>query len=419
MNNFVLAWRNVGRNRRRSLLSITAITVATLSMVILFSLLAGMQGDLRHNLTTFYTGEVELRHRDYGTYEHLNPIHLSVDNANSRVQQIAGITGVQSVVPRVLIGGAIFRDDQRIGLQAVGVDFDQERDYSSIGDYVVAGDFEAVRQGSPTGIEPSRKGRIAPALVGNGVLDRLEIDLGDTFTLVVRTALRSTNAMTFQATAVADFPVESLNQQAFWAPITDVQRLAQMPDQTGSILVKLAPGTAEAETLDALRSSQGDLETRRFTEMETTYSLMEMASAVYSVIGLFFFLLAATVIVNTMMMVIFERRREIGTLEAMGMSRGELVRMFLSESVILSVAGAALGLVIGSTVSIILGRVGIDVGSAMEGVDFEISPVLYPVLNLRSTVGVFIASVLVSGVTSYIPTRRITKIEPVAALREE
>jgi ABC-type antimicrobial peptide transport system permease subunit len=68
------------------------------------------------------------------------------------------------------------------------------------------------------------------------------------------------------------------------------------------------------------------LEVQHFSEIETTYSFIEMASTAYTILGLFFFLLAGTVIVNTTMMVIFERRQEIGTLEAMGMQARELVR---------------------------------------------------------------------------------------------
>ena len=124
-------------------------------------------------------------------------------------------------------------------------------------------------------------------------------------------------------------------------------------------------------------------------------------------------------IVNTTMMVIFERRREIGTLEAMGMHGREVVRLFFSESLILGTIGAAVGLVLGVAVAGVLGNVGIDLGSSLQGVDFELSPVLYPVLNLRSTGVVFVLAILVSGITSYIPTRRITRIQPVAALREE
>jgi putative ABC transport system permease protein len=414
MNLFVLAWRNVGRNRRRSVLSIAAIAVATLSIVILFSLLEGMKRDLTRNLVNFYTGEVQLRHEDYSTYEHLNPLHLSIDNADATVDTVASLPGVSMAVPRVTVGGAVFQEDERIGLQVVGVNFDREREYSGIQDYVVSGDLSAITASTD---------RITPALVGNGVLDRLGISRDDTFTVVVRTALRGTNAMTFRAAAIADFPVDAMNQTAVWIPIERARRLAQMPNQAGAILVKLeGSGTATTPPegpIAAIRAAVPSLEVRHFTEMETSYSFIEMASAAYNVVGLFFFVLASTVIVNTMMMVIFERRREIGTLEAMGMHTGELVRTFLYEAILLSVIGAGIGLVAGSIATIVLGSVGINLGASMEGVDFEISTVLYPVLNFRSTVIVFIASVVVSGITSYIPTRKITRIEPVAALREE
>ncbi len=76
-------------------------------------------------------------------------------------------------------------------------------------------------------------------------------------------------------------------------------------------------------------------------------------------------------------------------------------------------------MIIGIAISLVLGQVGINFSEAMQGVDFEMSTILYPIVNVRSTVVVFFFSIIVSGVTSYFPTRRITKIEPVAALREE
>ena len=124
-----------------------------------------------------------------------------------------------------------------------GVDFRREETFSSIRDYVVAGDVETVARAAHTAE------RVTPAVVGNGVLDRLEIGVGDQFTVVVRTALRGTNAMTFRAAAVVDFPVTGLNETVFWAPLERIQRLAHMPEQSGEILVKLTP-SAPARTGD-------------------------------------------------------------------------------------------------------------------------------------------------------------------------
>ena len=120
MNIGTIAWRNVGRNRRRSTLSIIAIAVATLSIVLLFSLLEGMKADLEHNLTTFYTGEVRLRHPEFGRYEHLSPLHLSVEDAYRVTREVEQVPGVGAAVPRLSVPGAVFRQDERVGLQAVG-----------------------------------------------------------------------------------------------------------------------------------------------------------------------------------------------------------------------------------------------------------------------------------------------------------
>ncbi|MFO8041907.1 MAG: FtsX-like permease family protein [Alkalispirochaeta sp.] len=419
MNIPTLAWRNVGRNRRRSALSVVAIAVATLSVVVLFSLLEGMKSDLEHNLTTFYTGDVEIRHRDYGTYEHLNPLHLSVPEAEATREAVAAVEGVHHAVNRITVPGAVMQDDERIGLQAMGVEFERETRFSEIQEYVVAGSLNAVT--NPDGGDDSR---VTPVLVGNRVLQRLGLDMGERFTVVVRTATRGTNAMTFRAMAVADFPVQSLNETTFWAPLDRIQRLAQMPGETGEILVGLSDqvtGNSElrAQVMRDLRASVPELEVRHFSEIETTYGFMQTAANIYNVIAIFFFLLASTVIINTTMMVIFERRREIGTLEAMGMRSGELIRMFFFEALILGFLGALAGLAGGTGLALLLGEVGIDMGASMDSVDFEISPVLHPVVNLRSTLLVFVGSIVVSAATSYLPTLRITRIEPVAALREE
>ncbi|MFW5826998.1 MAG: ABC transporter permease [Alkalispirochaeta sp.] len=419
MNIPTLAWRNVGRNRRRSALSVTAIAVATLSIVMLFSLLEGMKQDLEHNLTTFYTGDVEIRHQEYGQYEHLNPLHLSVPDAEQTRRTVATVDGVTQAVNRITVSGAVMQDGERIGVQAMGVQFDREREFSEIQRYVVSGDLQRIADP-----DQSTDPRVTPVLVGNRVMERLGLAPGDQFTVIVRTATRGTNAMTFQAAAVADFPVQSLNETTFWAPLDRIQRLARMRGETGEILVSLTDHAnsnpdRRAQVLSAIRARVPDLEVRHFREIETTYGFMQTASNIYNVIGVFFLLLASTVVINTTMMVIFERRREIGMMEAMGMRSSELVRMFFYEALILGFLGALIGLAGGTGLALILNQVGIDMGTSMDSVEFEISPVLHPIVNVRSTLLVFVGAVVVSGVTSYLPTLRIIRIEPVAALREE
>jgi len=76
-----------------------------------------------------------------------------------------------------------------------------------------------------------------------------------------------------------------------------------------------------------------------------------------------------------------------------------------------------LGVAAGIGITIPVSKIGLSFGDAMEGIDWEISPVFYPVLNLRSTVFVFIYSTVIASAASFIPSRRAAKIKPVEALR--
>lgn len=434
-----LAWRNIGRNRRRSILSMVAVAVATMAIVFLFSYIEGMKQDMATNLIRYYNGEIRIRHGEYGRWEHLNPLHLAVHDVEAALAEIDRLDVVAAAVPRLTVPGAVFRGDQRTGLQITGVDFTREAAFSRIDQRVVSGTPGELRGGAE-GVAPesARGPRVTPAVVGSRVMQRLGLAEGDDFTVVIRTGLHGTNAMTFRAVAVVDFPVSSLNEVAVWAPLERVQHLARMTDQAGEVLLQLDSGALRAggmNTRDAVAvveravgggmgtgesaSNTVPLEVQYWRDIQNTYQFMEYAQRIYTFVALVFFLLAATVIVNTTMMVIFERRREIGTLSALGMDEGRLVRLFFTESAILGFLGALTGLGAGVIITLIVGQIGIDFGAAMEGIDMEISTVLYPKLNLRSSLGVFLFSFAVSAATSYLPTRRITRIQPIEALRDE
>ena len=334
MSYLKLAWRNIGRNLRRSILSITAIAIASLAIVFLFSLIAGMKGDMADNLITYYTGEVRIRNAQYNLFEHLHPTHLTVSDVDRVLATLDDMEEVDAVVPRITTGGAVFRDQRRIPLVITGVDFERERTYSGIRSRIVAGSFpEPGGAGSPAAAsEPSPSSgrasgpRIVPAIVGTGVLDRLDLKVGDQFTVLTRTAQRGSNAMTFSIAAVANFPVASLNDAGFWAPFSDVQRLMRMENETSEVLVKLSPATspdvAVSAISTALTSKISGLDVEYWRDIDTSYSFIVMAETIYNFVALFFFVLAGTVIANTTMMTIFERRKEIGTLGAMGMLPG-------------------------------------------------------------------------------------------------
>ncbi len=416
MKLFTVAWRNLGRNRKRTLLSLSAIAVAAMTITFLFSLLGGMDADLASNLINHFNGEVRVRHESYGEYERFNPLHLRVTDSEEVVAALRGTEGVKAVSPRISFPGAVFQEESTFGLQGRGMDFSLEREYQDLERILVLGSLPDQAEG---------EGKRVPVAVGNGVAERLGLEIGESFTLLATTMSRGSNAMTFQVSGILDFPVSGLNNGTFLLPLSAAQRLLRMDGAVTEILIKSAEGYTPEETAGAVSRSLARFEQREelsvqpWTEIQSTYSFMQIARVSYSFIALFFFILGSTVIINTIMMTVFERKQEIGTLSALGMDSRQITRLFFYEAAIMSFLGSLLGVVVGSLIVLPLSQIGLDFSQAMEGVSMEVSEVLYPIWRLSTTVAVLLVSTVIACIASYFPVRGVSRIEPVEALRAE
>lgn len=403
-----IALRNIRRNLRRSILSAIAITVATLTIVFLFALIHGMMLDMKWNITSYVTGQIRLRNKEYDKYEMMNPVHLNIKNEGKIIQTVENLPNTTITVPRIPFFAIVYRDGNSFNIKGVGLDFGKERKFQNLDRYIVKGNLPT--QGS-NGV-----------IMGYKLAEDMGLKLGDSFTAMTTTVYRGSNAMTFKLTGLASFGIGGLNASTFYAPLSKVQKLVKADDSVTEILVKVSRESMLKETvqkISQLLKGGGDTEVdvKAYTSLDTTLSFMGMAQSAYDIIALIFFILASSVIVNTTMMVIFERMKEIGTIGAIGMTGSQVQRLFFLEAFYIGIMGALAGVIIGIGITIPLSHTGINFGSALEGTDFEISNILRPVLDIRSTVGVFIYSVVISSLATVVPTRKAAQIEPVDALK--
>ncbi|TVR33426.1 MAG: ABC transporter permease [Spirochaetaceae bacterium] len=403
-----IALRNVFRNGRRSLLSVTAVAVAALSITLLFALLEGIRADIRHNAWNYESGEVRIRNAEFDRYEYLNPVQYVVPDHRALAERLEQLPQVAALSPRINIPAVSFRGERQISARGIGLDFRMEQEYQEDLDLIVA------------------EGRLpatgtSEAILGNRLARELGAGVGDTVTFLTQTRARTSNAFTVDVVGLAAFPVAALDRTAFLLPIEAAGHYMRMRDAASEVLLKSTDGRTEVlkAAVSALLSEEGPegMNVASWTEVSGGYSYLQMADVVYRIIALFFFLLGSTVIVNTTMMTIHERTREIGTLSAMGMRGGQLVRLFFTEATYLGIAGSLAGVLAGAALAVPLQYTGIDFGAQMEMVDMDLSTVLYPVLNWRSTVLTFFYSLAVAMLASFVPARRAAKLQPVVALR--
>ncbi|MBA7532870.1 Lipoprotein-releasing system transmembrane protein LolE [subsurface metagenome] len=403
-----IAFRNIKRNKRRSILSGSAIAVATMMIVLMFSMINGMLIDIEWNVTSYVTGHVRVRNIEYDKNEMFNPLHLNIPGAEQRIREIDAIPEVSIVAPRITFPGMVYRGEDSYKMQGVGVDFTTELEFQNLAEHVVKGRIPEAGKNE--------------ALMGFGLADNMGLSIGDKFTVLTNTVYRGSNGMTFTVVGLVSFVISGMNTTTFMAPIDRVQRLVKANDAVTELLIKIPDGdntkTAAAAVQAVLdKDGSSELLAKPFQELSFTYSWIEMAQGIYDVMALVFFILASSVIINTTMMVIFERMKEIGTIGAMGMTGGEIQKLFFLEAFYIGLIGALAGVILGIGLTIPFSITGIDLSGAMEGIDFDISNIIYPKLSLRSTLFVYIYSVAISSLATILPTRKAAHIEPVEALR--
>ncbi|HKM08266.1 MAG TPA: ABC transporter permease [Sphaerochaeta sp.] len=402
-----LAFRNVFRNLRRSILSAVAIAVSALSIVMLFGLLDGMESDMANNLQSYYTGQVRIQNSDFEKYERYNPLHLGVDWKGIE-PILANTSEVRAFTPRINFPANMYLGEKTHTVMGVGMDFSREEAFI---------DFPSLlKEGR---LPQEGKNEI---LMGFALARDMHLGLGDKVTLLSTTATRGSNAFTFEIVGIAGFPIASLNANTVWAPIDRIQYFLRMDGLSQEILILLKEGSDESlvakHIKDEIQNTLGyDTDTRSWKELNKIYSMIKIAKVAYYFVAMFFFILGSTVIINTTMMVIFERMREIGTLSALGMQGSELTRLFLLEGFFISIIGSAVGVIIGYVGTYYMGKIGLDFTEALSGVDMEISSILYPQTSVVKTLIIWAYAVVISTLSTFIPSRHASKIQPVEALR--
>ncbi|THB63357.1 MAG: ABC transporter permease [Spirochaetaceae bacterium] len=409
MNTIKLAFRNIFRNKRRSIFSILAISIAALTITFLFSLLEGIKADIRNNAWNYETGQVRIRNTEYDRYEYLYPVQYTVEQLDRLVEILDSNQEVKAISPRIRIPGVVFKGSQQYATMGLGLDLAREQEFQDMSKILSEGRLPAER---------SREAAIGVALARD-----LGVGIGDSVTFLTQTKYRSANAFTVDIVGILAFPVAVLNQRSWIIPLSTAAGYMRMDNEASEVLVKTISGnpvdTAAQINEAMIEAGVEKLHAESWTKISAGYSYLQFAGIVYQFIALIFFLLAATVVISTTMMVVHERTKEIGTLAALGMSSKEIVRLFFAEACMLGFAGAAIGVLLGAAVTLPTSILGIDFGASMDMVDMGISSIFYPALNLRSTVFVFFFAWIVTMATTWPSARGAAKLKPVEALRAE
>ena len=402
-----IAFRNIKRNKKRSLLSIISTGLATFFIVFMFAYIEGIKLDMRDVSFNYDSGEIQIRSKKFD--DKIFSLDRAVDDYEQVMELISQEFPYLSIAPRLRFPSQVLKGDRTYVSFGIAVDFEKEREFLDLDDKIIKGRLpESPRE----------------VLMGVGLAEELGLDIGDKFTPITMTRKGASSGITFSVSGFAKFSTGAFTNKTFLSPLTDVPMILRMKGAVSGLLLKNIPDEnwdLECEKINRILEENGytEIEAVPWTEIGLGYAMLEMADISYSIMAIFFFALASTVIANTMLMVVFERRKEIGTITAMGMTSHEVIRLFFLEALYLGILGAGAGVILGVLGILPLQYFGMDLSSMGSTVDFGISWMIYPRLTLSSTVLVFLYSVFVASFISFFPARSASKVDPVVALRAE
>lgn len=402
----ILAWRNVFRHKRRTLITATAISVGLACMIMMDTMMNGMDNLSSRNIIIYETGHFEIFAKGYYREEGMFPLDTIIDDPEPLFAIVRDLKGISGVTQRVKFPARVNNGIDEFPVLAVGIDLHTESDVFKTNKTVVTGRFIE----TPDDI-----------LIGTELASTMEVDEGSILTIITRDKYGTYNAYDFIIAGLitTDHPLFDAN--AVVMDITVAQELLALGNGVTELNIKIRNESKVSEMKQSIQSAVG-ANYEVYTYKEIYASIFEISGFKrfwQFMLGLVVVIIAAVGIINTMLMAVMERIPEIGMMKAMGFQNSNIIKMFLYEGGIIGVFGSLLGCFYGLLVSLFLIFIGLDLSSFFDSselgypIRFVLKGEIDPVLVLI----VFVFGVVVSVLVTLWPVRKATKLQPVDALR--
>jgi ABC-type lipoprotein release transport system permease subunit len=397
---FKLAFRNLGRNKSRSLLSALAVGVGMALLLLMVSVLEGEMTGALQNTIRLQSGHLQIRPASYEEGKISLKWEDLIADPDQMVKQIKSLPQVVIATPRLIASSVLTLSDESKGVQILGIDPDSAanqpfRDGMIAGEFIKADDREGI-------------------LIGNTLADKLNLKVGDTVNLLITTSNGDVNEQLFMIRGIFTTRTPSYDENTIFMPLAKAQSITATENHASTIFVMLQNSEDADAVAQAIQSDNYKVLTWREQNLFIT-QFEDYANAFFVVIYLIVLGITATVVTNTLVMAVFERTREIGILAAIGMKGRGIMAQFMAEAALLATGGVIGGLIIGGALVAYFTVYGIYIGDyGITGVLFEDH--IYAHLTLQNTVNLTIVTYIITLVASLYPARLAARMEPVEAL---
>jgi len=412
--------RNIFRSKKRTLITLSAISIGLALLIIGLSLMNGIDKQSINNIIRSQTSHIKIFKKGYKEKRDEFPMNLTISENSPIFSFLEKLKTVLAVEKRVIFAGSLIKDNDELPCIGVGIDVLKDPKVFNIKESIISGGW--LQEGKEQ------------VLIGENFAQDMGLSVGDYVTVRMVTSKEgeqfSWNAADLEIRGIFDTKNPAVDSGYIFIPLHFAQESLSLNSEITEIVVRLRSDSKAIlnESLDKIdeinRIKNLELEVCSWKELAGDFlAISKIKSKSTSIIVLIMLFIASMGIVNTMLMAVLERTREIGMLKALGMNRLDIVKLFLIEGGFIGVLGSLLSCLIGGLGSWYLEVYGWSIES-MGKIAKQISQAAYPVkdvfysdLTASVLILTFLLGTAISIIASLYPAIKASKMNAVDALR--
>ncbi|HEX3020375.1 MAG TPA: FtsX-like permease family protein [Chitinispirillaceae bacterium] len=398
-----IAWKNIWRNKTRSLIIISAIAIGLCCSLLSSSISFAMGEQMIQSAIRTRLSDIQIHNPKFTKDKN---IHFFIANAADIVNQIEKNPKLVAASKRVTINAMVSSPASAAGVLVLGIDPGEEKSISNINNSISKGNY------FQTDLR-------YPVVLGEKLASTLDVQLGSKIVLTFQDISGELTGGAFRIAGIFRTVSSEFDRSNVFVLASDLWDLLQTDTLYTEIAVLLNRGANVDSAAQSIRKIVPDMKVDTWRTLAPELSYIEETTSVSLFIFMGVILMALTFgTTNSMLMAVLERRRELGMLMAVGMSGKSIFLMIVLETFFLSLTGALAGLAFTLIFLILLSCTGIDLSYFAKGLsEYGIAEILFPYLPGFMFAAVTIMVIITAIISALFPALKALRLRPAQVLR--
>jgi ABC-type lipoprotein release transport system permease subunit len=403
--NIRIAWRNIWRNKKRTMITVSSVTLAVVLSVFTRSFQEGTYAKMIENAIGNFTGYVQVHQKDYWNDK-------TIDNGivvtDTLIREILSVKDVEGINLRLEGFSLASHGNKTKGALVMGVEPQKADDMLKLNDKIISGKYIQAKDSA--------------IVMGSKLAEYLHLTVGDTLVLLGQGHWGQSAIGAFPVKGIVKMPTPDLNRQIVLMPLSLAQNFYSFDNGVTTLVVKFKNSDETYQIKDAINAR---IDTTKYLAMPWQKMSPEMLQQIQSdrVGGIFMiailYMVIAFGVFGTVLMMTEERKKEFAVMVAIGMQKTKLVLISLYEAILMNSVGVLLGIVLVIPLIMYFNVHPIQMtGEAAESIEkLGVEPVLPTILEFSIFLNNVIVILIITAVAAIYPSISILKMKVIKALR--